>query len=189
MSHWVTMPNTTHWGGPDSTTPRWCGRSGTLQMTGWPRILQRNPGWCKVLGRFILLMVQKSQTTTVWMYKPVVNNGISTTVPSTGEFVRFLNHQQYPPVFFGQKFRNSTKCCTFPTSSTWKFVWHLWTFQKLPTSSFESSFKKTCLFFRSKVSELWFTAEIFPWKSTTFVFSKIWWNSFWMMIKTLHLYY
>ena len=49
----------------------------------------------------------------------------------------------------------------------------------------KAAFKKTCLFFRSKVSELWFTAEIFSRRSTTFFFSKIWWNSFWMMIKTL----
>ena len=31
--------------------------------------------------------------------KPVVNNGISTTCPSTGEFAGFLNQQQYVPSF------------------------------------------------------------------------------------------
>ena len=41
----------------------------------------------------IMLMVQKSQTTTVWTYKNHVHNGDIFTI-STGEFTGFLNHQQ-----------------------------------------------------------------------------------------------
>ena len=44
--------------------------------------------------RKILLMVHQSGEKTTWDVKnPAINNGISTTFPSTGEFAGFLNHQ------------------------------------------------------------------------------------------------
>jgi len=37
------------------------------------------------ISAFLLLMFQKSQTTTVWMYETLEINGISTNLTSTGE--------------------------------------------------------------------------------------------------------
>ena len=64
--------------------PYWKGRANIstpiLFMTAW----------------IILFRWKKSQTAT-WdgVYKTLVNHGISSTFPSTGELGRFLNHQLY----------------------------------------------------------------------------------------------
>ena len=48
-------------------------------------------GTCSIPASKIRLMVQKSQTTTFWMVKNPINNGIIIILGGAG----FLNHQQY----------------------------------------------------------------------------------------------
>ena len=54
------------------------------------------------------MMVQKLRTTKWVVTKHTVHYGISTTVPSTGEFTGSLNHQEYE--LFGFKWPISTDC-------------------------------------------------------------------------------
>ena len=64
----------------------------------------------------ILLMVQKSQTTT-WDVQNLVNNGINYQPQLVGEFTGFLNHQQYSVTIEG-----SQKSVLFCEAGSWTCV-------------------------------------------------------------------